>query len=199
MGWRVVAASVVVAVAGVGWRSEAAAQTREGFYVGLGGGAGWASISCDGCSDRDRQAGGSGYFKAGWTLNPHLLIGGELNVWARHDEAFDVAQWTYRYNVSATTTVYPSTASGFFVKGGAGLSYLDLDRDFGEETVSLELGDGPGIVVGAGYDIRLGHVALTPAVNYWVGWLDDLESRGVPFERGRRQQVFDLTLGITFP
>lgn len=198
-GGQWVTASLVVAVLGVGWPSAAGAQTREGFYFGLGGGVGWATLSCDRCVDEERQAGGSGYVRAGWTLNPHLLIGGELNVWARHDDPFDVDQWTYRYNASATATVYPTAASGFFVKGGAGLSYLDVDRDFGDESVSLELGDGPGVVVGAGYDIHLGRVALTPAVNYWVGWLDDLEARGVPYESGRRQQIFDLTIGVTFP
>jgi hypothetical protein len=182
-----------------GLSSPVAAQTREGFYFGIGGGAGSAQFSCEGCSAEDRQTGGSGYLKAGWTLNPHLLVGGELNVWARRDEAFDVERWSYRYNLSATATVYPSAASGFFVKGGGGLSYFDMDADFGDDTVDIELGDGPGVVVGAGYDIRLGRVALTPAVNYWVGWLDNLETRGVPYETGRRQQVLDITIGITFP
>ncbi|MGD9902844.1 MAG: outer membrane beta-barrel protein [Vicinamibacterales bacterium] len=182
------------------WASAASAQTRDGFHFGIGGGAGWATVTCEECGDRDRQGGGSGYVTAGWTLNPHLVIGGDLQVWTRRDDLGAATQWSYRYIAAATATVYPSSRSGFFVKGGAGMSYVDLQVDSPAGDADLDIDEGPGVLVAAGIDIPLGgRVALTPAIAYWHSWFDDLEARGGAYETRRRQRVVVVTLGITFP
>ncbi len=181
--------------------AAAAAQTvpREGFWFGVGAGAGRAEVTCDDCSDDGAETGGSGYVKAGWTLNPHLLVGGELNVWTRRESRGDTDAWLTMYNASATLTFYPSAVAGFFVKGGAGVAYLDTDVERRGSTVTIDLGSGPGFLVGAGYDIRLGRVALTPAVNYWRGHIGDVEGRGVAVASGWKQAIVDVTIGVTFP
>lgn len=183
--------------------APAAAQTRDGFVFGIGLGVGSAQAECDQCGDEDRRNGVGGNVRAGWFLNPHLLLGGELNVWARREDVAGAESWLYMYNASATVTLYPSAASGFFVKGGAGVAYLDTDLEVADRVFELELGRGPGWVVGAGYDIPLGRVAVTPAVNVWGGRIGDLRARalGAPVGAltGWTQQVVDVTIGITFP
>jgi hypothetical protein len=198
-----IVAGVVVNMLCAGGPSAAVAQTREGFYFGLGGGIGSATASCDQCDDDDRKNGGAGYVKAGWALNPHVAIGGELNVWARREDVADSDAWLYMYNASATVTVYPSATSGLFVKGGAGVAYLDTDLEVRDRVFELELGRGPGFVAGVGYDIQVGRIAITPALNVWGGRIGEVKARGggvnVGALSGWKQQVVDLTIGITFP
>lgn len=187
--------------------AAASAQTpppspvREGFWFGIGAGVGRADVSCDGCDDDESgsETGGSGYVKAGWTLNPHVLVGGELNVWTRHEDFGGADAWLTMYNASATVTLYPSATAGGFVKGGVGVAYLDTDVERRDTTITIDLGSGPGFVVGVGYDIRVGRVAITPAVNYWFGNIGDLRGRGVSVASGWKQSVVDVTIGVTFP
>lgn len=193
-------AALIVAV----WPAAAWAQAREGFLFGIGGGVGSADAACDQCGDdEERRNGAAGNVRAGWFLNPHLLLGGELNVWARREDVAGAESWLYMYNASATVTVYPSASSGFFVKGGGGVAYLDTDLEVSDRVFELELGRGPGWVVGAGYDVRLGRVALTPAVNVWGGRIGEVRARsggaGIGALTGWTQQVVDVTIGITFP
>jgi len=200
---RVLRAALVVA--SVFLAVPATAQSREGFLFGIGGGIGSAEASCDQCGDDedDRRNGLAGNVRAGWFLTPHLLLGGELNVWARREDVAGAESWLYMYNASATVTLYPSATSGFFLKGGAGVAYLDTDLEVADRVYELELGRGPGWVVGAGYDIPLGRVALTPAVNVWGGRIGEVRARrggvGVGALTGWTQQVVDVTIGITFP
>jgi hypothetical protein len=199
---RLAAVGFVAVSAGLLLPAPGAAQTttREGFYFGIGGGAGSAAVSCDTCeSDADRELGGSGYVKAGWTLNPHVLAGGELNVWTRKKDFEGADAWFTIYNVSATITLYPSATGGFFVKGGGGVAYVDTDVQRRGSRVTLDLGSGPGVLAGAGYDLRVGRWAVTPAVNYWFGRIGDRHSRGDTIASGWRQHVVDVTLGVTVP
>ncbi len=195
---------VVLAVGGFVVADTASAQTRDGFLFGIGAGVGSATGSCDQCGDDDdRKNGVAGSVRAGWFVNPRLLLGGELNVWARREDVADVESWLYMYNASATLTFYPSTASGFFVKGGGGVAYLDTDLEAFDRVFELELGRGPGWVVGAGYDIPLSRrVALTPAVNVWGGRIGEVRARalGAPVGAltGWTQQIVDVTIGVTF-
>lgn len=193
------AAAVFVLALGVGSPQSAFAQTREGFWFGIGVGAGQADVTCDDCAGSTTENGGSGYAKAGFTLNPHVLVGGELNVWTRRKDFDGTNAWFTMYNASATLTVYPSATAGFFVKGGAGVAYLDTDIERRNSTFTIDLGSGAGFLVGAGYDIRMGKLALTPAVNYWFGNIGDLNSRGDRIATGWTQHVVDVTIGVTFP
>jgi len=189
----------VLALSCVAVPSVATAQERGGFWIGLGGGGGSAGIRCDDC-EPDREGGGTGYLKLGWTLNEHVLLGGEVNLW---NKTFaleeDVTATANLYNLSGTLTYYPKVTSGFFVKGGAGASVADIDFDLAGTNVTVDVGTGPGLLAGAGYDLRVGQrISITPAVNVWYGQLGDVSLAGAPFLNNWKHHVIDFTLGITF-
>ncbi len=129
-------------------------QTRQGFFisVGLGGG----SFGCEGCGDR--ETGGAGVIHLGGTLNPRLLLGADLSGWSKSEGG---ARITHA-NATAALQFYPSAASGFFVKGGLGVSTLEFEASGGGFTFSGRE-SGLGLTGGLGYDIRLGaNFSLTP-------------------------------------
>jgi hypothetical protein len=177
-------------------------QERQGFWIGGGGGYGSADVSCDECKDDGREPGGAAYIKAGWTLNPRLLLGGEFNIWSREvkDIAPNVDARLNIYNASATVTFYPQASAGFFIKGGLGASFLDTRFKVGRSSITVDVGTGFGLIAGAGYDIPLGgRVSLTPAVNVWFGQIGDLEVERETFVSDWKQNVIDITVGLTFP
>lgn len=184
----------------VGWPSLAAAQERSGLWGGIGGGYGSAGVSAEDVDDGDREGSGVVYFTGGWTLNERLLAGAEFNLWSKTaavepgiDAAFNI------YNVSGTLTFYPRASSGFFVKGGAGMSFLDADFDAGGTDISVDLGTGFGLIAGAGYDIRLGRsVSLTPAVNVWYGQPGNIQVAGETLFNDWKHNVVDFTIGLKF-
>ena len=196
---RLVVVLSVLALLCVAVPSVATAQEREGFWFGIGAGVGLAEIRCDDC-DTGRENGGVGNIRLGWTLNEHLLLGGEVNAWAKTfalEE--DLTATAKLYNVSATLTYYPKVTSGFFVKGGAGVSGASMDFDLARTNVTVEVGTGPGLFAGAGYDLRVGRrISVTPAVNVWHGQLGDVTLSGAPLLNNWKHNVVDFTLGITF-
>jgi hypothetical protein len=191
----------VLTLAWIGMPSVAAAQNRQGFWFGVGGGYGSAGIACDDCEDSGREGGGAFYLKGGWTLNPRVLVGGEFNFWSKTFEVEPgVTGAVNMYNIAATLTFYPQAKSGFFVKGGAGAAMTDMDMKASGISMTVDLGTGFGFIVGAGYDIPLGRkIAITPAFNYWYGRPGDLKVMGQTALTNYRQNVFDFTIGIVFP
>ena len=150
-------------------------QTREGFFIGAG--LGWGSLGVSG--EDGRESAGSGYLKLGGTLNDQVLLGGESNAWVKSEDG-------------VTTTVgglygiiqfYLSSTSGFFLKGGAGFSSVEISL-FGltvEET-------GFGLIGGLGYDQRLGtNFSLSPYANYVRNSYD-----------GGSTNVMQLGVGVTW-
>lgn len=160
-GFMVVAAMALLLVP----QSSAAQsrpQTREGFFIGFG--FGWGSLGCKDCGDR--EAGVSGYLKLGGTVNEKLLLGFESNGWAKEQNGVTLSQG----NASAVAYFYPTAESGFFLKGGLGVSTLKLDvSGFGSGSVT-----GSGLVIGLGYDARVGdNFSLTPFANLVTGSFDN--------------------------
>jgi hypothetical protein len=133
-------------------------HTREGFWIGLGLGAG--SLGCEDCDDRETSW--SGNFKLGGTINPRFLLGVETNGWYKSETGVTL---TYG-NLSAVGYFYPSELSGFYFKAGAGFANLRVEvDDFGNDSES-----GPGGVAGLGYDVRVGNnFSLTPYLNFMMG------------------------------
>lgn len=132
--------------------SMAAAQQREGFWFGVGGGFGSASVSCSDC-DGEREGGATSYLTAGWAATNRLLVGGEFSLWSKSatiEESF--SGQLHLYNVLGTVRFYPNPSSGFFVKGGSGLSIVNTTGDIDGTNVSVDLGQGLTFVAGAGYD-----------------------------------------------
>jgi hypothetical protein len=197
------AATVVLLVGTlVAWPNVAAAQDRDGLWGGIGAGWGSATVTSDetGDADNDRESSGVLYINVGGTLNEHLLLGVEFDMWSKTVPLETNLDGKLKmYNLDATLTVYPSARAGFFLKGGVGLSLLNLELVGPASSLKLDMGNGLGLIAGMGYDIPLGgSVSLTPGLNYWRGNLGDLHVADQTSFSNWKQNVFDVTLGLTF-
>ena len=188
--------SVVVCLAFASVVSAAShPQERHGFWIGFGFGVGSANVTCDDCGSSSRETAAAGYLKLGGTLNDHLLLGGEVNVWSKKQEGVTLTL----SSGAVTLTLYPQPASGLFIKGGLGLSLVDTSFREGSSTVTIDPAYGLGLMVGAGYDVRVGkNISITPAVNFWYGKPGNVPHTGVPFYTNWKQNVVDFTVGVTF-
>jgi hypothetical protein len=180
----------------------ASAQERHGIWFGVSLGPGSAGVNCTECIFNDRRTAGALIVKGGWTLNPQALVGVEVDVWTQGapnlPNSFTIALTLA--NVSGTFTYYPGRTSGFFVKGGAGLSIADFDAHLDGKAMTTNLGKGPGVIAGAGYDLRVWRrVSLTAGVDYWYGRIGDASFLGSPIGRHWTQNIAVATFGITVP
>src|SRR2546430_11730804 len=94
-------------------------QTREGFWIGLGGGWGDAVLSCSpNCTFTQAAKGGAAtaWLKLGGTLRRDVLLGGELNAWV---EKVSGATGSVG-DASAARDHYLVPDGGLFLKGGVG-------------------------------------------------------------------------------
>jgi hypothetical protein len=146
-------------------------QTREGFW--FNGGLGYGSATCSTCAFSWSGLGLG--VSLGGTVNDRLLVGiGEAGyVRVVDGSALSVGTTDLRLRF------YPVRTSGFFLTGGIGLGTIRLD----DAAVH-----GAGVVLGVGWDIRVGaNVSLTP---FWNGV-------GVATSSNTNASVGQLGLGIT--
>ena len=193
--WRTVQAAVAIVLLGAGvgetqevprGLAEVSDDTRAGFWVGLGVGAGGESFD-----PRD----GSGYspelyrptisLRLGGTVSQHFRLGGEALAWI--DEEGDAV-----HSLSSFLLIgqfYPVSNAGLYLKGGAGLgrSAVDFEDGFG-------LGDtGFAGLLGAGWELRVGRgLYLNPAV--------DLVEHRYTARGGERyrERLVNFGLGVLF-
>lgn len=136
------------------------APLRQGVHFAVGAGAGSIAAACDGCDVDvidDRLTGFSGVLQLGGAVSNKLVIAGEFVGWVRNEAPI------YR-RMAAINLVflgYPSETSGFFVKGGAGVSRAVVEDDF----VSV-VANSYTAVGGIGVDISAGSVMFTPYANF---------------------------------
>lgn len=178
----------------------AQAQNRSGGWVGFGGGLGSASVTCDDCGSDSRETGGVVYVNAGVTMSPNVLLGAEFNLWSKKSKDPDFggeAQVNF-YNLLGTATIYPS-GGGFFVKGGAGVAFFDTDIKSSGLSLTLDMGKGLGVIGGAGIDVPMGRIVITPAVNYWYASTGDLKFEGEAILTGMKHNVLAFTVGVKWP
>jgi hypothetical protein len=164
------------------------AQTREGFWIGAGLGAGSLGFGGD-ATNSDRQTGLSGYLRLGATLSPHFLLGAETNGWT-HGEA---GVTTTAGVVSAVGYFYPSVTGGLYIKGGVGVLAVS------DNAPSLQ-GKAAGLAaqLGMGYDIRVArNVSLTPYANYIASSGAELKIDGSGTDANINPSIFQLGLGVT--
>ncbi len=146
------------------------AQTRDGFWIG--GGLGYGSMGCEGCTDRAGAP--SGYLKLGGTLRQNVLLGVETNGWTRSELGARLTMG----NVSGAVYWYPMVSNGLFVKGGVGYSVLDN---------SFASTSGFGLLGGVGYDVRVSrNLSVTPVANWFRGGFD-----------GGSANVLQIGVGVT--
>ena len=123
-----------------------------------------------------------------------MLLGVESNAWVK---TLDDVTFTLG-SVAGTVTYYPRADSGFFVKGGVGLSYISTEVVLDDTVVSLSK-TGWGLLAGVGYDVRVGKkISITPSFNFYYGQPGDIRVEGVTTFSGWHQNVFDFGVGVTF-
>jgi hypothetical protein len=194
---RVIKIGLLCAALGAGAGSAWAGhpQERNGFWFGVGAGYGSAGQSCDDCDDSGRESGVTGFAKLGGRLSDRVLLGAEMNVWTKEEDGVSLNL----YNAAATVTFYPKASSGFFLKGGAGISFVDADFKDGSVRTTVDLGTGLGLIAGAGYDVRVAkNFSVTPAFNYYWGSPGDLKVGSQTVVTGFKHNVLDFNVGVTF-
>ena len=175
--------------------SAAEPPERSGFWIGLGAGPGWADATCDFCEGGSREIGFAGSVRLGGTVNDRLLFGADMNGWSKEENDITLNL----YSATASLTFYPQASSGFFLKGGVGIAFLDTQFREGSTNVTIDLGTGLGLLAGAGYDLRVGRkVSITPAVSFWYGWAGDIAFSGETLFTNWKHNVIDVTVGVTF-
>ncbi len=168
-------------------------QKRQGFWIGAGFGYGSLARTCDACQNLPGEPGLSGFLKLGVTAAPQLLMGVEANGWRKTIQGTTVTA----VNASVVSYVYLKPTSGFFFKGGLGVSYYreDVAVKTPEDTASTT---GFGLTAGLGYDYRVAdNISLTPVANFTFGSLGNLRHRGF-FYPNVQETLLQLALGMTF-
>lgn len=148
----------VFAIAAVSVTATAQAQNsqaRDGFW--FSGGLGYGTLGCDNCGSREN--GISGGLSLGGTISPRLLLGIGASGWTKTDQGATLTVGL----VDARVRFYPQTTGGFFLTAGAGLG--SITGSYGGFSSTEQ---GPGMILGLGYDIRVArNTSITP---YWNGY-----------------------------
>lgn len=130
-------------------------NTREGFWINVGLGMG--SLGCEDCDSREN--GLSGQLALGGTLNQRVLLGVSSNGWTKSEDGVTLTM----SSLTAAVRFYPSATGAFYVTGGLGLGMLDL----GISGIGSDSETGTAVLLGVGYDFRVGsNFSLSP---YWNG------------------------------
>ena len=164
-------------------------QTREGFWIGFGVGQGNLAWSCDGCTDQD-HGGPTGFLRLGGTPSNKVLLGAEMNFWSLDFGATEITAG----DTAFTAYWDPNATGGLFLKGGFGGAI------YTRKTATSEA-DSPGgpLVLGAGYDIRVGQkISITPMLSFWGSNKANLKDNGTIIETGFRHTGGTIQVGITF-
>lgn len=190
---RVLVAGAALTICATGTGLAQRPQKRQGFWIGAGFGYGSLARTCDACENLPGEPGLSGYFRLGATVAPQLLMGAEVNGWRKDLQGTTVTS----VNASVTSYVYLKPTSGFFFKGGLGVSWYreDIALKDPADTVGTT---GFGLTAGLGYDLRVGdNISLTPVANFVFGSLGNLRLRRrlVP---NVQATLLQLALGVTF-
>lgn len=160
--------------------ADAQASRRQGLYfsMGLGGGVD--------LSNSDETAGGfAGYLRVAGTPSSMFLVGGEMK-WMVREQLSSV--WLTRGTMTGNVLFYPSPRLGFFLHGGAGLSWVALYSTAGS-SVTDEWNTGFGSTIGVGYDIPITEkFSITPNLDFLYQLVSDTNG-----------YVLMLTVGATFP
>lgn len=171
----------------------ASAQQRGGFWITGGISIGSIGASAEGLQT-DRGGGLDFDLAAGWTLTPQLLVGADLGGYGvtfnepQPLEATDV-------DIVIVLAYYPRLSSGFFVKGGAGPSFLDNLKD----QAPVIRGRGFVVMGGVGYDLYLGrNFSLISSLEFSSGHIGDVEFDSNRQFTNWKHNIVAATVGIKF-
>jgi Outer membrane protein beta-barrel domain len=165
------------------------AQTREGFWIGFGAGAGSLGFGGDATTD-DRQTGLSGNFRLGATVSPHFLIGAETNGWTDETAGITTTAGVF----SAMGYYYPMVQSGLYLKAGLGFLAVSDNADIAQGKAAGMAGQ-----LGLGYDVRVSrNMSLSPYMNYIMSTGAELKLDGTPTGVDINPNIFQFGLGLTW-
>ena len=177
--------ALLVAFALAGAAAPAQAQfemdkhRRSGMWFSLGLGGGWNLTKN---VNDETQSGFAGYIRAGGTLSPHFLLGGEVEWWYS-DVSDDVS--LSRGNLTLVGQYYPSLDLGGFLKLGIGVSGAEIITAGGSQSTWET---GAGVTAGVGWDVPVGQkISLTANADFLFQRVADINNTLLLF-----------TLGVTF-
>ena len=132
-----------------------AQSNRDGFFIGLGLGAGSLGVE----DADDRESGLSGHFRIGAAVSDAGMLGIETVGWTKEEGGIRLTQGS----ALATVYFYPTADGPLYLKGGLGISTLDL------EITGFGSGDDTGnaFMLGLGVD-ALGSGSLT--ISPWAAF-----------------------------
>jgi hypothetical protein len=185
---RAIGFSAFLAVLMVGSASAQQAQTREGFWIGVGLGAGSLGFSGD-ATNTDRASALSGYFKLGATISPKFLLGAETNGWTKGEGGVTMSAGA----LSAVGYFYPSATGGLYFKGGLGVLAIS-------DNAPINQGSAAGLAaqLGLGYDFRVAkNISLSPYANYIASTGAELKVDGTASGADINPNIFQIGLGVT--
>lgn len=191
---RVIALSMVLAAPLL---SQSKPQTRQGFTIGFGLGAGSAGITCNGCTS-DRENAPSAYLRIGGAVRPNLIIAGEMNGWTKKASDAGTDEEITMGFATAVALWYPHSQGGFYVKGGLGFGSISDDITDPTFTAKVE-STGMAISLGTGFDFRMGkNFSLTPFVNYLATAGAKAKVNGVSTGEKLDANLVQIGLGFTW-
>jgi len=123
----------------------------DGLRLGAGVGAGWVRVSCDICQS-SRDLGASAFVRVEKPMKPGVRVAGEVTAWTH--EAEDL-----RENLGAAMAVLylQPNDGGLYFKSGLGYVGYRAGDDIALNSLGAQLG--------AGYELRIGGVALSNYLN----------------------------------
>lgn len=154
---------------GGGLRPVAPPPLRSGFYFSADLGGAYEAFDLDeGGSYSEDELGGHIALRMGGTPTPNLRVGAELAGWGKQLNQVD----EYLGSFMAVAQFYPSATSGFYLKGGGGVTYFHQRVYDPFSGFYSEVDDnGFGLVAGLGWEFPVSRaVQLGPVVD--VAWHD---------------------------
>ena len=134
-----------------------ASQSRAGFWFGGGLGHAFTDLACNICGGERDGGGWSAYLRAGGTMTPAFLLGGEVLAWRQGQDG--VSERLEQVGVAGYW--YPKPQHGWFVK--MGLGYARYKASEGDEHLAARIFSGS---LGTGYEMRVNPVlSVVPFLN----------------------------------
>ena len=160
-----------------------ASHARAQVSVAAGVGAGWGRVSCDVCQT-SRDLGPTAFVRVGTALRPGVRVAGEATAWTHEVE-------DERENMGAAMAVlylHPQQGA-FYVKSGIGYVGYRAGDDIALNAVGVQLG--------AGYDLRLGGLALTNYLNLIGSSFGSLKNGDATIARDVSTTLLQFGVGLT--
>jgi Outer membrane protein beta-barrel domain len=162
---------------------RAQSSDNSGLSVAVGAGAAWVRVSCDVCQTT-RDLGPSAFVRVGKMLRPGVRVAGEVTAWT-HEVADE------RENLGAAMAVlylHPNDGP-LYVKAGVGYVGYRAGDDIAMNAAGMQ--------VGAGYELRLGSVALNNYVNLIGSSFASLKNEATTFAGDVNTTMLQFGVGLT--